>query len=62
MLLAIDVCIHSVVWSVVRPVRQKVTLTLVSHKLMRSVGGHVIGQVLLHIADLTGGSVLVSKK
>ena len=47
MLLAFDVCIHSVVWSVVRPVRQKVTLTLVSHKLMRSVGGHVIGHVLL---------------
>ena len=62
MLLAFDVCIHPFVWTVVRLVRQKVTLTLVSHGLMRSVGGHVIGHVLLYIADLTGGSVLVSKK
>lgn len=62
LLLAFDVRIHSVVWSVVRLVRQKVTLTLVSHKLMRCVGGHVTGHVLLYIADLTGGSVLVSKK
>lgn len=47
LLLAFDVCIHSVVWSVVRLVRQKVTLTLIVHALMRSVGGHVIGHVLL---------------
>jgi hypothetical protein len=47
LLLAFDVCIHSVVWSVVRLVRQKVTLTLIVHTLMRSVGGHVIGHVLL---------------
>ena len=46
LLLAFDVCIHSFVWTVVRLVRQKVTLTLVSHGLMRSVGGHVIGHVL----------------
>src|SRR5688500_15372622 len=39
LLLAFDVCIHSVVWSVVRLVRQKVTLTLIVHALMRSVGG-----------------------
>src|SRR6478735_6202990 len=47
LLLAFDVCIHSVVWSVVRPVRQKVILTLISHGLMRSVGGHVIDHMLL---------------
>ena len=47
MLLAFGVCIHSFVWTVVRPVRQKVTLTLISHGLMRSVGGHVIIHVLL---------------
>jgi hypothetical protein len=47
LLLAFDVCIHSFVWTVVRLVRQKVTLTLISHGLMRSVGGHVIGHVLL---------------
>jgi hypothetical protein len=47
LLLAFDICIHSVVWSVVRPVRQKVILTLFSHGLMRSVGGHVIIHVLL---------------
>ena len=47
LLLAFDVCIHSVVWSVVRPVRQKVILTLITHGLMRSVGGHVISHVLL---------------
>jgi len=47
LLLAFDVCIHSVVWSVVRLVRQKVTLTLIVHALMRSVGGHVINHVLL---------------
>lgn len=46
LLLAFDVCIHSSVWTVVRLVRQKVTLTLVSHGLMRSMGGHVIGHVL----------------
>ena len=46
MLLAFDVCIHSFGWTVVRLDRQKVTLTLVSHGLMRSVGGHVIGHVL----------------
>ena len=42
-----DSCIHSVVWSVVRLVRQKVTLTLVSPGLMRSSGGHVTYHVLL---------------
>ena len=47
LLLAFDVCIHSFVWTVVRLVRQKVTLTLVSHGLMRSVGGHVIVHVPL---------------
>lgn len=47
LLLAFDVCIHSFVWTVVRPVRQKVTLTLISHGLMRSVGGHVIAHVPL---------------
>jgi hypothetical protein len=47
LLLALDVCIHPVVWSVVRPVRQKVILTLITHGLMRSVGGHVISHVLL---------------
>lgn len=47
LLLAFDVCIHSVVWSVVRLVGQKVTLTLIVHALMRSVGGHVINHVLL---------------
>ena len=47
LLLAFDVCIHSFVWTVVRLARQKVTLTLISHGLMRSVGGHVIGHVLL---------------
>jgi len=47
LLLAFDVCIHLVVWSVVRLVRQKVTLTLIVHALMRSAGGHVIGHVLL---------------
>ena len=47
LLLAFDVCIHSVVWSVVRLGRQKVTPTLIVHALMRSVGGHVIGHVLL---------------
>ena len=47
LLLAFDVCIHSFVWTVVRLVRQKVTLTLISHGLMRSVGGHVIIHVLL---------------
>lgn len=45
-LLAFDVRIHSFVWTVVRLVRQKVTLTLASHGLMRFVGGHVIGHVL----------------
>lgn len=47
LLLAFDVCIHSFVWTVVRLVRQKVTLTLISHGLMRSVGGHVIVHVPL---------------
>ena len=47
LLLAFDVCIYSVVWSVVRLVRQKVILTLITHGLLRSVGGHVISHVLL---------------
>ena len=47
LLLAFDVRIHPVVWSVVRLVGQKVVLTLISHGLMRSVGGHVIDHVLL---------------
>ena len=38
LLLAFDVCIYLVVWSVVRLVRQKVILTLIVHGLMRSVG------------------------
>ena len=47
LLLAFDVCIHSFVWTVIRLVRQKVTLTLISHGLMGSVGGHVIAHVPL---------------
>ena len=43
LLLAFDVCIHLVV----RLVGQKVIMTLISHGLMRSVGGHVIAHVPL---------------
>ena len=62
LLLAFHVCIHSFVWTVVRLVRQKVTLTLISHGLMRSVRSHVMNHVLLVVVDLPGRSVLVSKK
>ena len=62
LLLAFHVCIHSFVWTVVRPVRQKVTLTLISHGLMRSVRSHVMNHVLLVVVGLLGRSVLVSKK
>ena len=62
LLLAFDVCIHSVVWSVVRLVRQKVIMTLISHGLMRSVRSHVMDHVLLLVANLPGRSILISKK